>query len=112
MNSEIKVYSYPNGEIQKVQVVRWDDWSGLEFLRPTYSPLSLKCFGDIYENFLVPARPEIFGQLVMVQMPEDMEVVWGEIRTYDDDWNKKYSGIAGALTVITLMLQQGVTNGE
>ena len=70
MNSEIKVYSYPNGEIQRVQVVRWDDWSQLDFLRPSFNPASLGCFGDIYSNFLVPARPEIFGQLVMVQVPE------------------------------------------
>lgn len=108
MNSEIKVYSYPNGEIQKVQIVRWDDWSRLDFLRPSYSPSSLKCFGDIYENFLVPARPEIFGQLVMVQLPEDMDAVWGSIRTYDDDWHKKYSGIADTLTVVTVMLKKGV----
>ena len=108
MNSEIKVYSYPNGEIQKVQVVRWDDWSRLDFLRPSYSPSSLKCFGDIYENFLVPARPEIFGQLVMVQLPEDMDAVWGSIRTYDDDWHKKYSGIVDTLTVVTVMLKKGV----
>lgn len=107
MNSEIKVYSYPNGEIQRVQVVRWDDWSQLDFLRPSYSSASLDCFSHIYKNFLVPACPWIFGQMVMVQMPEDMDEVWGNIRTYDD-WHKKYSGVVDSLTVITMMLKKGV----
>ena len=108
MNSEIKVYSYPNGEIQRVQVVRWDDWSQLDFLRPSYSSASLDCFSHIYKNFLVPACPWIFGQMVMVQMPENMDVVWGNIKTYDDDWHKKYSGVVDTLTVITMMLKKGV----
>jgi len=108
MYSEMKEYSYPNGEIQRVQVVRWDDWSQLDFLRPSYSLASLECFYDIYRNFLVPACPWIFGQMVMVQMPEDMDAVWGNIKTYDDDWQKKYSGVVDTLTVITMMLKKGV----
>lgn len=108
MYSEMKEYSYPNGEIQRVQVVRWDDWSQLDFLRPSYSLASLECFYDIYRNFLVPACPWIFGQMVMVQVPEDMDAVWGNIKTYDDDWQKKYSGVVDTLTVITMMLKKGV----
>lgn len=108
MYSEMKEYSYPNGEIQRVQVVRWDDWSQLDFLRPSYSLASLECFYDIYRNFLVPACPWIFGQMVMVQVPEDMDAVWGSIKTYDDDWHKNYSGVVDTLTVITMMLKKGV----
>ena len=32
MDSQIKTYTYPNGEIQRVQLVRWQDWSKLDFL--------------------------------------------------------------------------------
>ena len=34
MESQIKTFSYPNGEIQRVQLVRLEDWSALEYLRP------------------------------------------------------------------------------
>lgn len=43
MNSEIKVYSYPGGEIQRVQVVRWEDWAQLDFLHLDYNDADLCC---------------------------------------------------------------------
>ena len=114
MNSEINVYSYPSGEIQRVQVVRWKDWSGLKFCRPTYNPASLECFYHIYKNFLVPGAPWIFGQLVMVQMPEDVTEIWEFVsRGQDEDANledvrRKYKGIKDVLTVVTMILKDGV----
>ena len=73
MESEVKVFSYPNGEIQRVQLVRLDDWQQLDFLQPVHSESSLKCFSHIYREFLVPACPWIFGNMVMFQIPEDLE---------------------------------------
>ena len=32
MESQIKTYTYPNGDIQRVQVVRPDSWAELNFL--------------------------------------------------------------------------------
>lgn len=74
MNSEIKVYSYLNGEIQRVQVVRWNDWSQLDFLHLNYNDAALDCFCDIYQNYLVPACPWIFGRMIMFHLPEDLDV--------------------------------------
>ena len=74
MNSEIKVYSYPNGEIQRVQVVRWEDWSQLDFLYPKKNAAALDCFTDVYRNFLVPACPWIFPQMVLFSLPEDVDM--------------------------------------
>ena len=56
MQSDIKTISYPNGEIQKVQIVRWDRWDRLDFLTPLHSPDSLDRFADIYRNYLVQRR--------------------------------------------------------
>lgn len=71
MNSEIRLLTYPNGEIQRVQLVRLDDWKSLEFLKLSYSPRALDCFADIYRKYLVPACPWLFGNMVMFHLPED-----------------------------------------
>lgn len=65
MESEIKVITYPNGEIQRVQMVRFRDWGRLDFLHPTPDASALDCFADIYENYLIPACPWIFPKLVL-----------------------------------------------
>ena len=53
MKSEVKVYTRENGEVQRVQVVRLDDWSQLDFLCPRQDGFehqmnALDCFYDIY----------------------------------------------------------------
>lgn len=75
MNSEIKVFAREEGQIQRVQVVRFDDWSQVDFLKPEANKKALQCFYDIYKNFLVPTAPAMFPQMVMFQLPEDMESV-------------------------------------
>ncbi len=101
MNSEVKVYEYPGGEIQRVQVVRFDDWAELDFLRPDYNDAALQCFYDIYRNFLVPGCPEIFGRMIMFCMPDDLDV---ELPFE----NKKYGTVADRLTAASIELQDGV----
>ena len=44
---EIKTYSYPDGQIQRVQIARPDNWAQLEFLRPTPTPQARDTFADI-----------------------------------------------------------------
>ena len=102
MDSEIRTYFYPNGDIQRVQLVRWDDWSKLDFLHMNYGTGALDCFYDIYRKFLVPACPWIFGTMVMFRIPEDMDVPF----SFE---TKKYGAVAERLTAATAALQQGVT---
>lgn len=101
MKSEIKVYSYPNGEIQRVQVVRWDDWSKLEFLPLKNNKAALECFRDIYKNYLVPGCPWVFGKMILFQIPEGIEVKF--------PFNiEKYGCVEDKLTAATAALQEGV----
>ena len=72
MTQEVKVFTYDNGEIQRVHVVRMDDWSNLDFLQSKGDKRALQCFYDIYKNFLIPTMPWIFPQMVMFQIPEKM----------------------------------------
>ena len=55
MDTQIKTYPYPNGELQRVQVVRLEDWSSLEYLEPPASPRALDRFSGIYRDFLLSA---------------------------------------------------------
>ena len=101
MNTEVKVYEYLGGEIQRVQVVRFEDWAELDFLRPKYNEAALGCFYDIYRNFLVPGCPEIFGRMIMFSVPDDLDV---ELPSS----SKKYGAVADRLTAASIVLQDGV----
>lgn len=73
MRSEVHTFSYPNGEHQRVQLVQLEGWEQLEQLRPESSGRALQCFADIYETYLIPACPWIFGNLVMFRLPKELE---------------------------------------
>lgn len=102
MRSELKTYSYTNGEIQRVQIVRWDRWDQLDFLTPDHSPDTLDRFADIYRNFLIPAAPWIFGHMVMFQLPDSLMVDL-PVNT------EKHGTVASALTAAAAVLQEGVS---
>ena len=74
MNQEIKVFAREDGQIQRVQVVRFEDWVQLDFLQLKGDKRALQCFYDIYKNFLIPTMPWIFPQMVMFQLPEEIEI--------------------------------------
>lgn len=101
MRSEIKVISYPNGEIQRVQLVRWDDWRQLDFLRLEHSEAALSCFSRIYRQFLVPACPWLFGNMVMFQLPSDVEIEFPFA-------TEKYGDLSHRLTAAAAALESGV----
>ena len=121
MKSEVKVFARENGEIQRVQAVYLDEWSQLDFLWLKQESFeqqkrALKCFADIYENFLVPSAPWIFPKMVMFCLPEDMDI-WtylggckSETNVYESE---RYGKIADPLTIATILLQEGVKlNGK
>lgn len=78
MESCLKTFSYPDGTIQRVQLVRPDSWADLDFLEPAFSEESIGCFSHIYRKFLVPGCPWLFGRMVMFWLPEDLEQDCGE----------------------------------
>ena len=102
MRSEIKTYTYPNGDIQRVQVVRWDDWGKLDFLNMSYGEGALECFANVYRNFLVPAAPMLFGNMIMFHIPADLQVEF----PFDTG---KYGTVADRLTAASAALKDGVT---
>ena len=123
MKSEVKVFDRGNGEIQRVQVVSWEDWSQLDFLYLKQETIeqqkrALKCFYDIYRNFLIPTQPWVFPQMVMFVLPEDDEMMDvlvecakagmkedGESVYYASE---KYGNVSDPLTIATILLQEGI----
>ena len=71
---EIKTYSYPDGEIQRVQIAKLKGWAQLEFFRPAPTPQALDKFAGIYRRHLVPACPWLFGNMVLFRLPEDVAI--------------------------------------
>lgn len=67
LTSEIKTYTYSDGEICRVQIVRADSWQQAEFVKPPHDPASFEGICHIYRSFLVPAAPYVFGKLRMVR---------------------------------------------
>lgn len=100
MKSEIKCYTCPEGEIQRVQIVRPESWDALQFWKLPYEEPALSCFADIYRLYLVPACPWIFGNLVMFRLPEDVKA--------DFPLDTKYGTVADRLTAAAAALRQGV----
>ncbi len=101
MNSEVKTYTYPNGEIQRVQCLRLEDWSQLDFLHLDPDEGALDCFYDIYQNYLVPGCPWIFDQMVLFCLPEDVELE----ETFS---SPDYGEVSDRLTIASIILEQGV----
>ena len=101
MQSEIKTYSYPNGDLQRVQIVRWENWRELDFLEMSYSNKALTCFSNVYRNFLVPSAPWRFGHMIMFHIPADLDVVF----PFETG---KHGTVADRLTAAAAAIQEGV----
>lgn len=67
-------YTYPDGTLQRVAVARPESWEKLNFRSLSYEEPALSGFGDIYQNYLIPACPWIFGNLVLLRLPEAVEL--------------------------------------
>lgn len=101
MKSEIKIFPYENGEIQRVHLVRPESWSELVLLQPEWSDKAVDCFYKIYKQFLVPAAPWVFGNIVLFRLPEDVSVPFGHI-------TGAYGEVADELTAAAVCLRKGI----
>lgn len=101
MKSRILKIDYPNKDIQKVQIITFDDWNKLHFLSPVFNERAFEQFVYIYRNNMVDAFPFIFGNVVLFYLPDDFSF------DYDID-EEKYGKITDELTRATILLKEGV----
>ncbi len=99
MRSEIKTYSFPDGTLERVQIVRLDSWRDLEFLelKGNRGPSG---FAEIFRQYLIPACPWLFGNLVLFSLPEDLSVPFSH--------DTKYGAVYRDLTAAAAALREGL----
>lgn len=132
MKSEVKIYDRGNKEVQRVQVVSWEDWSQLDFLwlkqeSVKQQKMALHCFCDIYENYLIPACPWIFPQMVLFCLPDEdkmmdvlVECAKDGLRVDSGDGDstqtessvyyesETYGDVSDPLVIASILLQKGL----
>lgn len=106
MESIVKTYSYPDGTIQRIQLVRPEGWESLQFRNLTYDAGALDCFERIFRQYLIPACPWIFGHLVLFHIPGGLKIPFSH-RT-------RYGAVADDLTAAAAGLKSGmkIRNGK
>lgn len=100
MDSEIRVFTHPNGTIQRVQRVTLENWEQLNFLNLSYSEGALDCFAQILRQYLIPACPWIFGQLVLFHIPRGLKIPFSA--------QTRYGTVGDDLTAAAAALKQSV----
>ena len=100
MDSEIRVFTHPDGTIQRVQRVTLENWEQLNFLNLNYSEGALDCFAQILRQYLIPACPWIFGQLVLFHTPRGLKIPFSS--------QTRYGAVGDDLTAAAAALKQGV----
>lgn len=110
MFSEIRQWDYPNGEIQRVQKVMPESWESLEFFQPSYRKAAFDRIANLYELFIVPARPEIFGKLILFCLPEGGYEKEDKLllKAAESHMVEKYGLVRDPLTAAAMVFREGV----
>ena len=70
--STILRHTYPNGEIQKFEIVEGFSWSDLTFISPPTSTKVVKEMARLYKTNMISKYPERFGTLVFCHIPSSV----------------------------------------
>lgn len=101
MESEIRTFRYPKGEMQRVQCVKLDSFSQLSFFRPVFSEEAFLRICDLYRNFIVQKYASLLGRIVIFHLPDDMEI------PFEDDFSP-YDRVYDRLTAVTLNFRKNI----
>ncbi len=74
VSSEIKTFKYKNGEIQRVQIVRFGDFEKLQFFKPDYDELSFERLVGLYRDFIVKKYAPVLGKVIIFRLSKDEEI--------------------------------------
>ncbi len=87
IHSEIRTFTYPNDDLQRLQCVRFDSFEELKLFQPQYTKDSFDKLCDLYRNFIVKKYPWVYGHLLLFTLPEDISVPFAES---DEEYGELY----------------------
>lgn len=84
IDSFIRTFTYPDGNIQRVQCVRFDGWKDLDFLIPEPFQKAFQGVVSLYRDFFMPKLSLIEGRVVLFTVPDDLELPGSLLHTVDE----------------------------
>ncbi|MBP0969726.1 MAG: phosphodiester glycosidase family protein [Oscillospiraceae bacterium] len=101
ISQEIREFRYENGDLQKVQIVRFGSFREMDFLTPEFDPESFDRLADLYENYIIKKYAFAFGNLVLFRLPEGYRV---KTVTGDPEYGDVYDPLISA----AIMMERSV----
>ena len=102
IDSSIRTLTYPDGNIQRVQYVRFDDWKDLDFLIPEPSEDAFQGVVSLYRDFFMPRLSLIEGRVVLFKVPEDLKLPDSFLSSDDETFYDRTAAV-------TAMFRKGVS---
>lgn len=97
----VRTYHFPDGTIQRVQTQPLPGWEPLSFRTLQSEGNPLDCFAEIFQKYLIPACPWLFGNLVLFRLPRRMEIPFSRATSYGQ--------VADPLTAAAAGLRKGLS---
>lgn len=74
IEQSVKTYTFEDGEIQRVQMVKMPSWECLDFFSCSFSKEAFDGVIDVIDRFQVQRYPMLFGTMVFFHIPKDLDV--------------------------------------
>ncbi len=104
ITDNIKRYDFGNGDTLRVQSVTLPDWASLDFANPAPSEESFAQVCDLYEKFILPKAPYLFGTLIFFYLPEDVDIPF--------PFNTRFGEVADRETAAAIGLSKYIKRGK
>ena len=100
MESTEKIYSIGEGKIQRVQIVKLEDFNQLHFVFPAYQFSSFAKICALYRDFIVRKYEMFFGKVVLFTL--------GEEEFSLESFPSKYGELQDPLNAINLLFKDNI----
>ena len=104
IQSEIKIYDFGNGDKLRVQSALLPGWTSLDHVKPLPNPGAFDQVCELYEKFILPKAPYLFGTLIFFSLPEDMDMPF--------PFDSGKGEVSGRLEAASIALQRCIKGGK
>ena len=104
IKEQIKTYDFGNGDKTRVQSAVLPGWTSLDFAKPLPSEGAFGQVCDLYEKFILPKAPYLFGTLVFFTLPGDIKMPF--------PFKTEKGEVEGRLEAASIALQRCIKGGS